>query len=214
MVRPRDHLAEPLDRVELGGLRRRLERDPDPVRGADVRHLADGGGRPRDVACPHVGGAHDGRGAESLRPAAGLGHGREEARPLRAVGEHPAQLAADAGHDQAARADQVEHRLGGLARLGRPREVDPPELDGRPPRVPRGPKRVGQRRRVERPGVEREALLASARGPGTRGSPLAHRPLRCANASGLTTWSRSPFRWAAMVAIAMFSMLRLASWVL
>ncbi len=96
--------------------------------------------------------------AERLRPAAGLGHGGEEARPLRAVGEHPAQLAADAGHGQAARADQVEHRLGGLARLGRPREVDPPELDGRPPRVPRGPKRVGQRRGVERPGVEREAL--------------------------------------------------------
>jgi len=41
-----------------------------------------------------------------------------------------------------------------------------------------------------------------------------HRPPRWANASGFTTWSRSPERCAAIVAMAMFSMLRLASRVL
>jgi hypothetical protein len=158
MGRPGQQLAEPLDGVELGGLGRGLERDPDPMGRADVADLAHRRRGAGKVPFSQIGRAHHGGSAQGPRPAAGFGHRGEEPRALGGVGEHPAQLAAHARHRKPARAHQVEDGVRRLAGLGGPGEVESPELDRGPPGDSRGAERVGQGRGVERPGVEREAM--------------------------------------------------------
>src|SRR5262249_13632165 len=78
VARPCDQLAAAGDRVELRGLRRRLERDPDAVGRSDVPDLAD----PRRGACEvplsHVGGTHHDGSAQGPGPPARLRHGGDE----------------------------------------------------------------------------------------------------------------------------------------
>ena len=200
-----EHLPQPLDRVELGGLRRRLERDADAVRSAHVAHLADGG-RPRESPSPCRAGS-----SRSRRRAPGPSGRTRSSPPGAARRSAPSpniqpELAADAGHGRPLRRTRSRHRLGGL--------------------MPVSAARAKSIRRSSTAGHPASRAIRSASGSGVESSVQVWRardgraaargseqtglsaPLRCANASGLTTWSCSPFRWAAIVAMAMFSMLR------
>ena len=122
---------------------------------------------------PRSAGLIDGR-AERPRPTARLGDGVEQAPLLGAVAEHPTQLAADARDGQAAPAHSSSTASAGWP-ASAAREVDPPELDGRPAGRARGAERGGEGRGVEGPGVERQPVAQGDR-PRAHG---AQRPARC-----------------------------------
>src|SRR4029453_16070649 len=117
--------------------------------------------------------------------------------PLGAVGEHPAHLDADTGRPESARLHEPQDLGRRLALLGGTGEVDAAELDAVPARRPCGAQRVGQRRRFEGPGVEREpgghCLAAGAAAGG--GDAFANATASFTSASACLTSSSAFARW-------------------
>src|SRR3989449_4128464 len=106
--------------------------------------------------------AHHGLGAERLGPRALLVEHAEQARALGAVGPHPAELHAHARDGKPARPHRVLDPGGRAAGLAGAVPVEAPQLDGVPAGGPGRGHRLRQRRRVERPGVERQARRRGA----------------------------------------------------
>src|SRR5207247_7047177 len=146
--------------------------EPPAALGRRRAALTDALGRAPKVAVPLVDGAHHGDTAERRGTLALLVEHLEQTPALRALGVHPAELDPDARDGKAARPHQREYVGGGLALLRRAREVHATQLDAVPADASRDAQDLGERRRVERPGVEREhPLLGLRRGPaGGRGS--------------------------------------------
>src|SRR5438067_3303307 len=150
----RDDAAHDVEVVELLGLGVELDGQLHPMRRGDVGGLAHVRGGARQVAEPAIRRAHHRLAPERHRPAARFVERLQQLAARVAVGEHPAELDADARDAQAARLDEREHVRRGLSLLGRAREIDAAQLHAIPPRCPGRAKRVRERRRVEGPGME------------------------------------------------------------
>src|SRR6267142_1416762 len=165
-----------LEVVELLGLRVELDGQLHVVRGRDVAgltHIRRGAGQ---IAAAPVRRAHDGRAAELGRPSAGFGEGLQQPPALVAVGEHPAELHADAGDAEPARFHDRQHVGRRLPLLGGAGEVDATQLDAVPARRSRRAENVRKRRRVEGPGGEgqhRRHYLVAGRGVPAAGAGAA-----------------------------------------
>src|SRR6267142_1619485 len=105
----RDDAAHDLEVIQLLGLRVELDGELHPMRSGDVGGLAHVRGGARQVTAPAIGRAHHRLAAERARPAAGFVERLHQLLTLGAVGEHPAELDADARDAQAARLDEGQH---------------------------------------------------------------------------------------------------------
>src|SRR5439155_7809726 len=179
MRRLRQQLASHLERVELRGLAVELECHPHAGGARDVTDLAHALAGACDLAAAAIGGAHDESASELDGPATALGEGGQELLALVAIGEHPAELHADARDRQAVRRDALDHLSRRVTLGGRTGKVDSSKLD----RVPAGGacdrQELGERGRVESPRVQgqvrhggnlarRTIATMSARVTGTR----------------------------------------------
>jgi len=158
MPRSGQHLAEPLERVELLALRVELEGEADTVAARDVCHLGHARHGLGEIAASAVDGAHHRPAAERGGPAARLVEGPKEAGALLTGSEHPAQFHSDTGSGQPGAAHEVEHGGSRLPSLRRAREVQAAKLHGRPARVAHDLQHARQRSGVEGPGVKGERV--------------------------------------------------------
>ena len=149
-----DDPAHDVEVVELLGLRVELDGELHAMTGRDVAGLAHVRRGTREIAATAVRGAHHRLAAERDRPPAGFVEGLHQLPALVAVGEHPAELDADARDAKTARRHQRQDLGRGLPFLGRTGEIDPAKLHAVPARRLRRAKRVRQRRRVEGPGMK------------------------------------------------------------
>jgi len=160
MVGKRDELAAHLQPVEDVMRRIEFERETQPVRFRDLATLPEiGGGLAQRGRRILSGRDHDQVATQGDRVGAGIFEDFQQALLFLALSEDQAVFGAHARNLESALADEVEHLGIGHAFFEAARKVEAPQLDGVPAGVLCGAQRVGERRRIERPGVQREPVL-------------------------------------------------------